>query len=383
MIHRTIHQFTPTVRDEDAIGNEVFALHQMFRQFGFESRIWASRASNIRGVAVHRATQRIKSDDLLVIHYSHWSDDLYRVLDAKCRKILLYHNVTPDHFFKGVRPCLQEASARARAELSHFSKYVDCAVAHSSFSAVELHGAGYDHVLSIPYLLWEPSYAYADPRISSLACGHDGRTLLAVGRIAPHKRLELTLLTLDYLVRYVDPRWRLILVGGAEDFPVHLLQLRDLARDLPSHRIIFTGHVTQPSLVGYYQLADAFICMSDHEGFGVPLVEAMRFDLPVFARNTSAVPETVNGAGVLFPPDADVPLMAETIQRGTEDDEQLEHLIARQRRRLRTVRPHQVVGQWQKLISSICSAPGHTPAVERSRHVSEVFLQTAADLEDV
>src|SRR5205085_669246 len=170
--------------------------------------------------------------------------------------LLLYHNVTPAKFFRGEHPALKDASARARAELPGVSGAVDCAVAHSAFSAAELHESGYKRVVHIPYLLWEPVYSCTDPSVFARNGGR--RNLLTVGRIAPHKRLELALLTMDYLSKYVDRSWRLIVVGGAEDFMVYEAQLRDLARQTCDDNVIFTGHVPQAALVSYYQMADAF-----------------------------------------------------------------------------------------------------------------------------
>jgi glycosyltransferase involved in cell wall biosynthesis len=349
-----VHQFSAVVREEDAIGNEIAALHEIFRDQGFDSRIKATRSGNLYGIPIE--PNGVEGADLLVVHYSHWSDRLPEVLAARCRKILLYHSVTPESYFAMLHPAMPKASSRARSALQSFAGAVDRAVAHSDFSGAELAKAGFENVSKVAYLQRSSPFRSAEPGVLALEDRESSRTLLVVGRVAPHKRLDLAITVADYLMRYVDPRWRLFVVGGDEDFAVHRAQLHDLSKWVDMRRVVFTGHVPQASLTAYYRIADAFVCMSDHEGFGVPLAEAMQFDLPVFARATSAVPEIVGNAGVLFQPDTSVPIMAETIAQVMNDLGSRSRILAAQRKKLTDLRREVVARQWFNLVTSLLPA---------------------------
>jgi glycosyltransferase involved in cell wall biosynthesis len=125
--------------------------------------------------------------------------------------------------------------------------------------------------------------------------------LLFVGRIAPQKRQDDLIRALAYYRRCVDPQARLLLVGGYSDQPKYYESLRALAAALDvADAVTFTGAVSLAALVAYYRTASCFLSLSQHEGFGVPLLEAMHFGLPVVADPAGAIAETVDGAGILL-----------------------------------------------------------------------------------
>jgi glycosyltransferase involved in cell wall biosynthesis len=91
-----------------------------------------------------------------------------------------------------------------------------------------------------------------------------------------------------------------------------------MVRSLGVQRVVFTGHVDQDDLLAYYRVADLFLCLSEHEGYCVPLVEAMEMGVPVVAWAAGAVPETLRGGGVLLR-DKDPELVVELIARLLSD----------------------------------------------------------------
>ena len=201
---------------------------------------------------------------------------------------------------------------------------------HSRFSTQELTELGFPHVEVLPYILLEGLYAVeADPTV--LDCwGSDGWTnLLVVGRVAPNKCIEDCIFVFDYFKKFFDSRSRLFIVGNWQGTEGYLVKLRRLVADLGLEDVRLTGPVQQQVLVAYYRLANAFIYMSEHEGFGVPLVEAMRYGVPVFAYASSAIPDTLRGAGVLFKEKA-WPTIAESIGAVMSDKDYRNRIVSEQ-----------------------------------------------------
>ncbi len=354
-----IDQFCPVVQTEGAIGNEVLALHELFRSWGVESNIFSERAGRQAGIPIRPwSNHSTRADDIILVHYSHWSELFPKVFTSSAQKLLLYHNITPPDFF-AAHSLRQELSSRLAIEaLPAFSNTIACSIAHSEFSAADLRRAGYDNVMVVPYLLRRSLYEQpANPALLATLRANHAPTLLAVGRIAPHKSLEQTFLTLDYLVRHVDPRWRLVMVGDWGGFELYYTQLCELAERMGLRTHTFTGRVRQPDLLAYYECADALLCVSAHEGFGVPLVEAMGRDVPVFAAAHGAMPEVLGGAGVTLPT-ADPAHAAEAIALVTESSTLRPALLAAQRSRAAEFSPAVVQDCWRLLLGAQAAHAG-------------------------
>ena len=129
----------------------------------------------------------------------------------------------------------------------------------------------------------------------------DGRTnMLFVGRIIPNKRIDDLIRAFAVFQRYVDPRSRLLLVGDYRGHERYYDRLQEMVRGFDLDEVVFTGHVDDDDLTAYYSVADLFLCLSEHEGYCVPLIEAMSFGVPVIAYDAGAVPETLRGGGMLL-----------------------------------------------------------------------------------
>jgi len=160
--------------------------------------------------------------------------------------------------------------------------------------------------------------------------------------VVPNKRLEDLMRAFAYYRRFVDHRSRLILVGEYRGFMPYYDALQGLAGRLGLDEVIFPGHVSQAELNAYYRVADCFVCASEHEGFCVPLFEAMYREVPVVAYSAAAIPYSTGG-GVLLLEDKDPAILAETVGRVTSDPELRRRLLARQRRSLAAVEPERLV----------------------------------------
>ena len=326
----------------------MFALREIFRKLGYESRIFSSEPCAIREQDVED-WQRYPADehDVLLIHYSLGAPEFRSVFSAPGRKALLYHGVTPARFIKNL-PSIRLRAEAGENELVDFASRCEAAIAHSDFTAEDLRANGYPKVDVLPYTLWERLYdAAPDPEILDRYRRDDRKNLLVVGRIMPHKRVEDSLFVLDYLRNRIGAGWRLILVGSANGAETYREKLVSLAGKLNLSDITWAGAVSQAGLIAFYQVADAFLLTSEHEGFGVPLIEAMRYDVPVFACANAAVPEVLADSGVLFH-ENNWPLLAEAIQLVATDPKRKEDVLTSQRARRECFSRASSEQRWQK-----------------------------------
>jgi glycosyltransferase involved in cell wall biosynthesis len=178
--------------------------------------------------------------------------------------------------------------------------------------------------------------------------------ILFVGRIVPNKRIEDHIRLAEIYKRYVDSYYRFIFVGRYDGLPRYYAQMRALIAEfkmLPD-RFWFTGPVPDADLAAFYRWADVYVSLSEHEGFCVPLVEAMAADVPVLAYAAGAVPETLGGAGVLFAP-KDLELAAETLGTLVYDRPVRDRVIEGQRRRLQDFSPARIEQQLTEVLAAV------------------------------
>jgi glycosyltransferase involved in cell wall biosynthesis len=300
-----VHQFHPVLAPGDAMSDHVFALRERFRGWGYESEAYAVELKpglENEGHGYRELFRRIRPDDTLVLHFSMGHEVFDELTKLPARRVLVYHNVTPAEFFVGINP---HAAAHARLgvrQLARLAPSIDLAVGVSEFNRRDLEAAGYERTAAVPILIdWSRYSTEPDPEVRALLAGIHTK-LLFVGRVSPHKRQDELIRMLAYYRRCIDPEALLVLVGSHRDQPQYFTRLRALADSLGLGAAVrFTGAVSLPQLVAYYRAASCFISLSEHEGFGVPLLEAMQLGAPVVALAAAAVGETVGGAGVLLP----------------------------------------------------------------------------------
>lgn len=331
-----VHQFHPVLAPGDAMSNHVMALRARLREWGYRSDAFAVEAkSGLAGVLPYRRLFRsLRPTDMLLLHFSigHEVYDQLARLDA--RKVLVYHNVTPPEFFTGLNP---HAAVHARLgirQVAGLAGSVGLAIGVSEFDTRDLREVGFENTATVPILIdWSAYDIEADA--SALAAMTKKRTrILFVGRISPNKRQDDLIRMLAYYRACIDPDAHLLLVGSYRDQPQYharLAALRD-ALDL-STAVTFAGSVSLAVLVAYYRRATAFCSLSEHEGFGVPLLESMHLGVPVVAYDAAAVGETLDGGGVLLPR-KDLAEVAETIGVVAEDPELRARLVAAGRQRV-------------------------------------------------
>lgn len=239
----------------------------------------------------------VEPDDLVLYHHGIASRLVARLLHLPCRRGLVFHNVTPARFYAGTR--LEQGLRAGRAQVSALVGHVEVAIGVSRFNAKELEAAGHRDVKVVP-LLVEPERfeaSQADPAKLSRWRQTGSPRVIAVGRVVPHKRLD-DVLSFHAELSRLAPNAHLSIVGGLDAGQASAKALVARARHLG--RVSFLGRVSHAELVAAYRSADLFVSMSEHEGLGVPLLEAFASDVPVLAFGAAAVPETLGGCGVMF-----------------------------------------------------------------------------------
>ncbi|HAL92792.1 MAG TPA: hypothetical protein DCM68_07195 [Verrucomicrobia bacterium] len=335
---RAIHQIVAGYANGDAISNEARAMRALFRTWGHESHIYSEQKRilpELRGEARDLAASRgdFRPDDVVLLHLSIGSDvnDLFPGLPG--RKAILYHNITPPEFFRGVQEQTAHHLARGRQQAKALAGSSEVVMADSRFNAEEIAAMGHANPQVLPLML-DFSMLRTKPDRRILRQYRDGMVnILFVGRCAPNKRIEDLLNAFYYFQRYVQPASRLIHVGSFAGMEQYHALLLTRMRELQLKNVELVGSVRQDELTAYYEVSRAFLCLSDHEGFCIPLLEAMTHDVPVVAYAAGAVSETLDGAGVLLR-EKRFDLIAEILGRVAADEKLRSALLKGQRERL-------------------------------------------------
>lgn len=346
-------QLVSSLNYGDAVGNEVIAFKRALQEAGYITEIFAGTIHKRIAPDMAKSFQRLpelKQDDIVIYHFASECAMAERIKDFPCRVILRYHNITPPKFFHGYDANAEKATANGLRQAREMRPYIDCCLPVSEFNMRDLQAMGYDCPMQVlPILLQLEDYEQ-EPDKAVIDKYRDGITnILFVGRMAPNKKVEDVISAFaEYKKRY-DKGARLFLVGsfGEGDKYYQFLQ-KHIAR-LKVQDVIFPGHISFAEILGYYKAADLFLCMSEHEGFCVPLVEAMYFDVPIVAYVSSAITDTLGGSGVLVD-NKDFGKVAEKINQVIHNRNLQEQIIAGQRRRLEDFDQDKISAQMVKFI---------------------------------
>jgi glycosyltransferase involved in cell wall biosynthesis len=303
-----IDQVIPSLASRDAIGGHVVQLRDLLRSRGYRSDIYYGNATVDRldyGFPVTRLGDRSSAGRVLLYQLSIGSGvaDIFR--QRRERKFVNYHNITPADLLEAWMPSVGDEVRRGRAQLRDLAPVTEFAIADSCFNERELQAAGYRSTTTVPLLIDLEGFAGTpDPRLAARLEAEKsggGADLLFVGKVSPHKGQHDLVKALAAYRRLYDPDARLRLVGGAIS-DAYQTAVERFAEELGLHNAVeIAGSVSHEELIAYYGAADAFVCLSNHEGFCVPLLEAMYHQLPIVAYTNTAVPETVRGAGLILP----------------------------------------------------------------------------------
>ncbi len=333
-----IHQFVAGFSRGDAISNEALVMRDLFRSWGYESHIYAEARrilpelrSEARDVCDY--PKQAQPGDVVLLHLSIGSivNDVFAGCNG--RKVILYHNVTPPEYLQGVQEEVAANLARGREQMKQLAGTADVVLADSRFNARELEALGYGEVRVLPLVLDLQKLRGRSDRRLLRTFGDGLVNVLFVGRCVPNKRLEDLLAAFYYFQKFVEPASRFIHAGSYAGLERYYAYLLTYARELKLENVVFTGSIRQEELNACYRSAHLFLCMSEHEGFCIPVIESMALEVPVLAYEAAAVPETMGGAGVLFT-EKRFDLVAEMMGRLTGDTAFREAVLKGQRERI-------------------------------------------------
>ena len=340
-----IHQWVPAAHRGDAIGDSARTVRELLRRMGHESEIFALTIDDdLRGEVLPFADPSAARGDVTIFHFalpSPMTEAFARLTGAK---VLQYHNITPASFFAPYDPGLFRLAALGRQELATLAERVDLALGDSEFNRQELESLGFPATGVLPIAVNTARLTCAPARPALERILSDGLiNILFVGRIVPNKKIEDHIRLAELYKRYIDSYYRFIFVGRYDGLPRYYAQIRALIAeyDMLPERFWFTGAVPDVDLAAFYRWADAYVSLSEHEGFCVPLVEAMATDVPIVAYAAGAVPETLGGAGLLFAP-KDLEVAAELLGTVVYDHGVRARVLEGQRRRLHDFAPARI-----------------------------------------
>jgi glycosyltransferase involved in cell wall biosynthesis len=354
---RRVHQVVPVLLHADAIGDETRAIRDGLRARGIASDVFAlpqaRAAANLDASALPlNALLAGPAPDAVLYHFAVSSPASAALAASGLPVVLIHHNVTPPHWFHMVDPEHEVALAAAEEELPGLRSRVALALGDSEYTRRELDAMGFAPTGVLPILLDQAPYREHRPGPLHQEIGA-APTLLTVGRVAPNKRIEDCIRLLAAYRAGVDPRARLWIAGDDGRLPVYRDALARLVDRLRlGDAVRFLGRVTQQELIDCYRGATAYVSMSEHEGFGVPLLEAMVCDLPVLAHAATAVPFTLGDAGLQMR-DKDFPLLAEALGALLGDALALRDQRERGRRRAAELAPERTLDHLVALLDSV------------------------------
>ena len=332
-----VNQWVPAAHRGDAIGDSARRVRGLLRELGHQSDVYAMTIDDdLRGDVLPWTDAGARQGDLTIFHFALVSPMTAEFARLPRGRVLQYHNVTPAHFFAQYDANIFRLAALSREDLKSLAGHTDVALGDSEYNRQELEGLGFTNTGVFPIAVDTDRITRARPVPALDKMLSDGLpNFLFVGRIAPNKKIEDHIYMAEHYKRYVDIDFRFIFVGKTDAVPRYYSTVLALIEsfDMPRDRFLFAGAVPDDELAAYYRTATAYISLSEHEGFCVPLLEAMAANVPVLAYGSTAVPDTLGGAGLQFTP-KDLEYAAEVLGELTYNDSLRTSVIAGQRQRL-------------------------------------------------
>ncbi|MDZ7952786.1 glycosyltransferase [Nostoc sp. DedQUE09] len=289
-------QFVDALDFGDAVSNQVIRIHQMLLEKGEQSQIFCKFADpRVDRYRLHYPDFCMNEDTVILHHFCGYSEMANEISSWRGYKIMIYHNITP-HIFFHKKAALYEFCKKGRNQLRDIINKYNLILGDSPFNCREAKELGAIMVQELPIIVPSFSTAISEKLIKNLRFGIDNIWLF-VGRIAPNKRQDLLIdIFAHYVKLFPHKKNHLYLVGKYYEDDSYYNKVRFKINNLGLNtQVTLVGKVEDEDLPAYYKAADLFICMSEHEGFCVPIIEAFNNKLPVVAYAGTAVADTMGG----------------------------------------------------------------------------------------
>ena len=345
---RIIHQLTASAVPGDAVATQAFTWRALLRLWGYDGEVIAQHVHGDfkrRAIKLRRNDALARRADALILHYSLWSDAAQVAIESEAALGFVYHNITPGDLLRPYNPRVADLCDRGRSSLETFRNRCSALIADSTFNAEELERIGLAGAEVVPLVLTLPERPVRSTPVSP-------PVVLSVGRIAPSKRLDELIRAFAIYQRDWEPAASLVLVGSSVGFENYEAELRALVHELGVEGVNFAGRVARVTRDDWYRKAGVYASTSVHEGFCVPLVEALAHGIPVVARTAGAVPETLGGAGILLD-DRDPTRFAEALHEAASSQQTRARLASAGEARIRELAPEKVAGKLRTALEPI------------------------------
>jgi glycosyltransferase involved in cell wall biosynthesis len=350
---KVINQFTPSVAFGDSVSNALLYTQRLLQKMGYKSNIYIGSIRvdiNFKNDVYHISEYEENEEQLLLYHFSIGHEYHDEILKFKDKKVIIYHNITPDFYFKKDK-FLEELCKLGRKQLSTSSSYFIGSIADSTYNCKELLYYDYKNPKVLPVLVDFEKIENIKPSKKIIKKFSKYFNILFVGRIVPHKAQLNLIDTIFQLKKQGTKKFRLHIVGsvGDEDY---MNTLKDYVKFLGlKKQVNFTGKVSSKELNAYYKVSNLYLSLSNHEGFGMPLIEAMRYNIPVLAFNAGGTQTTIPKICLLDKKASS--FVSQTILRLIEDNKYLDEMITQQEEYLKKFFCENIYNQLEQYINML------------------------------
>lgn len=295
----SIHQYSPSISYGDGISRSLFFIQKILKELGFKSNIYTSNSKvdeRVIGEVYHINDYIPDNSNYLIYHHSIGHKDYEYIMEFLDKKIMLYHNITPSFYFEGQN--FIDMTTLGRKQLRESNNHFIGSIADSKYNADELKYWNYPNIQDIP-LLVDLTYFNNDLKPTNIKKESDTFNILFVGRIVQNKcQHQLIDVAYELKLRNIN-NVHFYIIGGNHysDYFNYLFKYRDSLNLMDT--VTITNKITDEDLKNHYLNADLYLSLSDHEGFGMPLIESMAYEIPVIAYNVGGIPSTIGNKGLI------------------------------------------------------------------------------------
>jgi len=347
---KTIHQFTPSIATGDGVSNSLLYIQKLLKELNFNSNIYVAKEHidiEFKHDIYHIDEYKPSKTQILFYHHSIGHEHHDKIMHFADEKIMIYHNITPAHFFKH-NAYIQKLCIQGREQLSKSAKYFIASIGDSDYNCKELRYHNYPDPTSLSLLVDLQKQISHKPSPKVLQKNIHTYNIIFIGRVVSNKS-QHRLIDLAYALKEKGVKdFKIHIVGGASEPPYmdFIKQYRENLNLLDEVEI--TGKVTNEELVAYYMIADLYLSLSNHEGFGMPLVEAMKFDTPVLAYDIGGISSTLPKQSLLK--SKSISYVVAKIIKLQNDPHLKTELIKNQRLKLKTFSNQNIKNQLQEYL---------------------------------